>query len=54
MTEFKITLDARAIQDIQDAINYYNQQPGLGEYFFELSQQFIFYIRGEPVLSNSI
>ena len=34
MTKFKIVLDTRAAQDIQDAINYYNQQqPGLGEYF---------------------
>ncbi len=34
MAEFKIILDTRAIQDTQDAINYYNQQqPELGEYF---------------------
>ncbi len=34
MTKFKIVLDNRAIDDIQTAIYYYNQQqPGLGEYF---------------------
>ena len=36
MTKFKIVLDVRAVQDIQEAIDYYNQQKsGLGEYFLK-------------------
>lgn len=34
MMTYTITIDQRAIEDIQKAINYYdNQQVGLGEYF---------------------
>lgn len=34
MTKFRIVIETRAFEDIQDAILYYNQQqPGLGKHF---------------------
>ena len=49
MAEFKIILDTRAIQDIQDAINYYNQQqPGLGEYFLNSVNNSFFILVKNP------
>lgn len=46
---FSVVLDPRAIQDIQQAIDYYDEQePGLGEQFEEILNEHLHNLKQNP------